>query len=337
MESYYERGKIKSIGVCNFLLPELEELLEFAHIQPHFVQMWNDPFHQDKAMVAFCQQHNIVYQAYSSFGTQWVNTLGSNPVLSEPVLQAIADQQGRSVAQVVLKYQLQQDIAVIPRSTNEVRILENTQLDFRLTEHEMRAIEQLDGYYDVWLQWVNLTLHNHLYTDVIIKWGEPSQEIARVPPESDLALNTWDGHNLTLETQGRELMTVAIHRSVGVRQQITITQDDLPWSEKPIRANIWNKSEFDISIFWKKQHIDTIKPHTAVRLNSFLGHKLDFFADEDYIRSVEIGEDPDIEITNADVMSEEVLSPSLSFHANLYYDKGKERYIRRNTNEKSEL
>lgn len=88
------------VGVSNFHLEQLMELVEFAEIPPAVVQRRNDVFEQDTAIRHFCMQLGIQYVAYSSLGTQHTHSGGENPVLHSAALQAIAEEEGASVAQV---------------------------------------------------------------------------------------------------------------------------------------------------------------------------------------------------------------------------------------------
>lgn len=144
LEQLYDRGLVRAIGVCNFGAQELAQLLEFARVKPHIVQTWMDPLHQERPVRALCARHRIVFQAYSTLGTQ--HRTRANPVLRHPLLSRLAEQTGRSVAQVVLRWALQSNAAVIPRATKRPHMLANMQVfDFELDSQQMAAIDALDG------------------------------------------------------------------------------------------------------------------------------------------------------------------------------------------------
>uniref|UniRef100_A0A7S4B0V3 ShKT domain-containing protein n=2 Tax=Chrysotila carterae TaxID=13221 RepID=A0A7S4B0V3_CHRCT len=144
LETLYDRGLVRAIGVCNFSPAELNELIGFARIKPHLVQSWMDPLHQERPLRKMCAQHGVRFQAYSSLGTQHRTRI--NPVLHHPVLARISHELGRSVAQIVLRWALQHNVSVIPRSTKRKHIESNLQLDgFELSAEQMRAIDALDG------------------------------------------------------------------------------------------------------------------------------------------------------------------------------------------------
>ena len=149
-EDLHTKGQAKVIGACNVDVPFLNELWAYAKVKPELVQNHMQPFYQDSAVRAWCSEHDVVYQAYSSLGTQY-RSLGFNPVLESAVLTRIAaDHPRRSVAQVVLQWTLQEGVAVIPRSRNIDRLAANIALgaadgDDWLTADQMRDIRSLDG------------------------------------------------------------------------------------------------------------------------------------------------------------------------------------------------
>ena len=115
------------------------------------VQNWFDPFRQsDRNIIAEAKQLGIVYQAYSLLGTQW-KYIGDgyrgnkDPVFTSKTLQDIAaNHEGKSVAQIVLKWALQSEIGILPSSSKKQRIEANIELfDFELSEDEMQRIDQI--------------------------------------------------------------------------------------------------------------------------------------------------------------------------------------------------
>jgi diketogulonate reductase-like aldo/keto reductase len=131
-------------GVCNFSPEELRELLEFARVPPHLVQSWMDPLQQARPLRAVCDEAGVIFQAYSSLGTQHRTPI--NPVLRHPTIARIASAVGRSTAQVALRWALQRGAAVIPRSTRREHIEANLALwDFELSSDQMAETDGLDG------------------------------------------------------------------------------------------------------------------------------------------------------------------------------------------------
>ena len=137
LERIHEDGRARSIGVSNFLVPHLEELLGKATRVPAVNQIELTPFLQRRETRALCARHGIVVEAYSPL------THGKR--LDHPVVKDVARRLGRSVAQVLLRWGLQQGVVVLPKSTNPARIAENGALfDFTLDDGAMTALDALE-------------------------------------------------------------------------------------------------------------------------------------------------------------------------------------------------
>eukprot|EP00775_Hariotina_reticulata_P008779 gene8779-8957_t len=148
LESLHKAGKVHSIGVSNFGLSEMQELLKLARVKPAVLEMRSDPFAVNHHLISFCIEHNITFIGYSTLGTQWINSPASiNPVLTSALLQDVAARHpGKSIVQIVLRWALQRGQVVIPRSSSTEHITHNLQLfDFELSDIEMQAINSLDG------------------------------------------------------------------------------------------------------------------------------------------------------------------------------------------------
>jgi len=144
LEDLYDAGKVKSIGVSNFPLNQLEELMKFASIKPHVVQTWFDPFHQDWELISYCRKNHIVFQAYSPLGNQWQKP--KHPLLNDAIIASIAEKYKKSPVQVTLRWMLQEAIPSLPRSNNPKHIEENIDIfSFSLTESEVRRMRDLNG------------------------------------------------------------------------------------------------------------------------------------------------------------------------------------------------
>eukprot|EP00746_Dinoflagellata_sp_MGD_P040979 gnl/MRDRNA2_/MRDRNA2_19895_c0_seq1.p1 gnl/MRDRNA2_/MRDRNA2_19895_c0~~gnl/MRDRNA2_/MRDRNA2_19895_c0_seq1.p1 ORF type:complete len:291 (-),score=40.38 gnl/MRDRNA2_/MRDRNA2_19895_c0_seq1:9-881(-) len=142
LENFYSKGKVKAIGICDINAELLMGLCVSVRIQPMIVQNFFDPFHQDMATREVCRQRGIVFQGFSTLGTQWRYILGRpcNPVMESTLLKNIAVAHKKSVAQVVLRWALHSGVAVIPASTKEKHRLENWNVtDFTLSADEIRA------------------------------------------------------------------------------------------------------------------------------------------------------------------------------------------------------
>ena len=137
MERARERGLAKSIGVSNFGVRELEQVIAAGTVPPAANQVQFSAMEYRRALLAECQRSGVVLEAYSPLGT------GRH--LSNKVVAGIAARVGRTPAQVLLRWCLQHGIPVIPKSTHRERISENARiLDFTLPDEDMAALDALD-------------------------------------------------------------------------------------------------------------------------------------------------------------------------------------------------
>ena len=141
MEKYVQQGKIRSLGLSNWYVEELKTFLPQVNITPALVQNEIHPYYQEQDVVPFIQENGIVVQCWYPLGGRGYTA----ELLGDPVISAIADAHGVSFAQVILRWDLQRGIVVIPGSGNPEHIKENLDLfGFELTEEEMSAIAALD-------------------------------------------------------------------------------------------------------------------------------------------------------------------------------------------------
>nr|WP_255726475.1 aldo/keto reductase [Sporosarcina sp. ACRSM] len=142
LETLYKEGRIRAIGVSNFQIHHLEDLMKDAEIKPMINQVEYHPRLTQEDLLAFCQQHTIQLEAWSP--------LMQGQLLDNAELQEIADKHGKSVAQVILRWDLQNGVITIPKSTKEHRIIENaTVFDFELTAEDMDCINRMNENYRV--------------------------------------------------------------------------------------------------------------------------------------------------------------------------------------------
>lgn len=141
MEKAVADGKIRSIGLSNWYVKELQEFLPQINITPALVQNEIHPYYQENDVIPYIQNLGIVVQGWYPLGGRgYTAELLGNKVISE-----IAKAHGKSSAQVILRWNLQKGVVVIPGSSNPAHIQENTELfDFELTEEEMQKINALD-------------------------------------------------------------------------------------------------------------------------------------------------------------------------------------------------
>lgn len=137
LEALYKEGKVHAIGVCNFQIHHLEDLLADAEIAPMVNQVECHPRLTQKELLSYCQEHHIQLEAWSP--------LGRGKMLDEPTLKELAAKYQKTVAQIILRWDLQARIVTIPKSVREERIIENADIfDFELTKEDMEIIDSLN-------------------------------------------------------------------------------------------------------------------------------------------------------------------------------------------------
>mmetsp|Transcript_31051 Transcript_31051/g.74037 ORF Transcript_31051/g.74037 Transcript_31051/m.74037 type:complete len:333 (+) Transcript_31051:218-1216(+) len=160
METLVDKGLVKHIGVANFPVILLHDLLSYSRIKPAVNQVEIHPYNQQSQLVSYCQSRNITVQAYSPLGTPGYKERDEPNVLTDPVLTDIAQTRGVSVAQVCLQWSLQRGCSVIAKSSNKMHMEENLLLTSQnglaktegnkiaqLTQDEMSRIAELDRGY----------------------------------------------------------------------------------------------------------------------------------------------------------------------------------------------
>ncbi|MGG7188136.1 aldo/keto reductase [Clostridium paraputrificum] len=136
LEELYNQGKIKAIGVSNFLEHHLEPLFETAKIKPMVNQIEFHPGMLQKEIVEFCKKHNILVEAWAPFS--------NGQVLNNPVLKEIADKYEKTVAQLTLRWIIQKGIVPLPKSVTPERIKSNLEVfDFEISAQDVEKIDRL--------------------------------------------------------------------------------------------------------------------------------------------------------------------------------------------------
>ena len=141
LEAAYKAGKVRAIGVSNFLREDLENLLENTEIKPMVNQVLCHIGNTPLELIEFCQSKEIKVEAYSP--------IGHEAILNRKDVKAIATKYDVSVAQLSLKYALQLGIVVIPKTSNPDHMKNNAELDFEISDADMetlKAIEKIDDY-----------------------------------------------------------------------------------------------------------------------------------------------------------------------------------------------
>jgi len=139
MEEAYKAGKLRAIGVSNFYPDRFVDLAEFCEITPAIDQVETHVFNQQIKLQEVMKEYGTKIMSWGPFAE------GRNDFFTNPTLQEIGKEYGKSVAQVALRYLIQRDIIVIPKSTHKERMIENFNVfDFSLTPDDMAAIAALD-------------------------------------------------------------------------------------------------------------------------------------------------------------------------------------------------
>lgn len=139
MEDLYREGKIKAIGVSNFLPDRLMDLIVHNEIVPAVNQVETHPFHQQIDNAAFMKEQGVQIQSWGPFAE------GRNNMFGNEVLTLIAEKHNKSVAQVVLRWLVQRKVVVIPKSVRKERLVENFDIfDFALSTEDIVQISTLD-------------------------------------------------------------------------------------------------------------------------------------------------------------------------------------------------
>lgn len=139
LEDLYEDGKIKAIGISNFYVDRMVEFISFNRIKPMVNQMEVHIFNQQKQLMEYADKYNVQLEAWAPFGEGRGNTFENE------VIKAIGEKYGKTTAQIMLRWNIQRGVVVIPKSTRFERMVENIDVfDFELTADDMNAISELD-------------------------------------------------------------------------------------------------------------------------------------------------------------------------------------------------
>ena len=139
MEKAVAESKVKSIGLSNFESERLEEVLAAATINPSVLQVECHPYYQQNDLKKRIAPYNTVIESWYPLGH------GDAALIEEPVFTKLAEKYGKTNAQIILRWHIQEGTIVFPKSSNPVHIKENIDIfDFELTEEEMNEIRQLD-------------------------------------------------------------------------------------------------------------------------------------------------------------------------------------------------
>jgi len=137
LEKLYKDGLIRAIGVSNFDNERLQNLLDHATVTPAVNQMEYNPLNQEKEIHEMAKMTGIQLEAWSP--------LGGGEALSDPTINQLAEKYNKTAAQIILRWNYQQDVVTIPKSTHQQRIIENTKItDFELSNEDVQKIQKMD-------------------------------------------------------------------------------------------------------------------------------------------------------------------------------------------------
>lgn len=149
MEALQRDGLVKNIGICNFGVSLVRDLLSYAEIPPAVLQVESHPQLTQEKLLRFCHENDIAFTAFSPLGAQSYFELGmaegAEPVLKSDVIANIAGAVGKTPAQVLLRWAVQRNGSVVPKTSNKDRLQENFAIfDFELSQDQMNAINGLN-------------------------------------------------------------------------------------------------------------------------------------------------------------------------------------------------
>lgn len=156
MEELYEAGKIRAIGVSNFLPYKLLDLMLFNKIPPTVNQIETHPFNQQIEAASFLNEHKVQVESWAPFAE------GKNDIFNNELLASLASKYNKSIAQIILRWMIQRNIVVIPKTITKERMVENFNVfDFNISFDDMELIKTLD---------TNTSLFFDHRNPEIIKW-----------------------------------------------------------------------------------------------------------------------------------------------------------------------
>ncbi len=146
MESLYDEKKIRALGLSNFRKSDIEQLATFARIKPTYNQLELHPYFTQKALVEYCQFHQMAVSCWSPLGTGgWSDVKTREKPVSDPVIQELAEKHGVNAGQIILKWDVQQGRIVIPKAESIEHMTGNLELwGFELSDEELATIDNLN-------------------------------------------------------------------------------------------------------------------------------------------------------------------------------------------------
>ena len=137
MEEYYKKGLFKAIGVSNFNPDDIQNILDNCDITPHANQIGYFIGLDQSDTIEYCKKHNIFVEAYSPLGIGYL--------LANEDIQNTAKKYGKTTAQICIRYLLQKEVAPLPKTTKEHRMIENSSVDFVIDKEDMDFLDTIKG------------------------------------------------------------------------------------------------------------------------------------------------------------------------------------------------
>ncbi|XP_022747814.1 NADP-dependent D-sorbitol-6-phosphate dehydrogenase-like [Durio zibethinus] len=150
MEDLVSKGLVRSIGISNYDIFLTRDCLAYSKVKPAVNQIETHPYFQRDCLVKFCQKHGICVTAHTPLGGATANTewFGTVSCLDDPILKGLAEKYKKTVAQIVLRWGIQRNVVVIPKTSKFERLQENFQVfDFELAKEDMDLIKTVDRKY----------------------------------------------------------------------------------------------------------------------------------------------------------------------------------------------
>lgn len=145
LENLVDSGKIKSIGVSNYTENHLKDLLEYCRIKPTVNQVEFHPMNYQKQLLSFCKSQSIYIQAYSSLGSSQSKPPGWTVLFGNEIVKSIAGKHKRPIPQILLRWGLQHDCLLIPKTSKVENLKPNLDImDFKLDEDDMEKLNSLN-------------------------------------------------------------------------------------------------------------------------------------------------------------------------------------------------
>lgn len=137
LEDIYKAGKAKAIGVSNFEVKHLQNILEHNDIVPHVNQIGYFIGLDQSKIIDFCRENDIFIEAYSPLGIGFL--------LENETIHQVADKYNKSAAQICIRYLLQKGVTPLPKSVHRKRMIENSELDFEIKDSDMKILDDIKG------------------------------------------------------------------------------------------------------------------------------------------------------------------------------------------------